>query len=90
MPDDAAYPVAKSGGNGDESKRARQEKAKVWKGKVDREESVGGMARKEMEWAIGVTEERLRVLKEAIVGEADGEKGREREYLDKGKDRDNS
>ena len=73
MPEGAAYPVARRG-NGDESRQARKERGKVLKGKG---EEVGGIVKKEMEWAIEVTEERLKVLKEAVVGEAGGsEKGR--------------
>ena len=70
MDDGFAYPnVAKArGGGGDGSQQARRDRRDVLRGKG---ESVKGMARKEVEWAIGITEERLKALKD-VVGMSNG------------------
>lgn len=67
MQEGVAYPVS-GRSNEDASKRARKERGNVLKGKG---EEAAGMARKEVEWAIGVTEERLEALR-GIVGKAEG------------------
>ena len=67
MQEGVTYPVS-GRSNEDGSKRARKERGNVLKGKG--EEAVG-IARKEVEWAIGITEERLETLR-GIVGKAEG------------------
>ena len=48
--------------HGDDGKRRAEMEARV-KGKVKEMEDMEGMDRREVEWAIGVTEEKLSALK---------------------------
>ena len=59
MSDGAAYPAVTGSTNSDRSKNARADRRDILKGKG---ESISGMARKEVEWAIGITVERLLAL----------------------------
>ena len=66
MHDSIKYPhVIGTNRNGDASKKAKRDRRDVLKGKG---ESVKGMARKEVEWAIAITEERLKALKDVVEG----------------------
>ena len=77
MRDGEAYPAG-DGMNGDRSREAKRERGKVLKGKEGED-----IARREVEWAIRVTEEKLKVLK-GIVG-AGKEQGERKERGEEGR-----
>ncbi|MCJ1320432.1 hypothetical protein MMC15_005771 [Xylographa vitiligo] len=72
-----AYPAATKVGNGDASKKAKDEKGEILKsrGMKRKMNEMKGVGEREIDWAIGVTEEKLKVLK----GVVERGKGREDE-----------
>ena len=68
MSPDFAFPHAEHS-NGDRSRRAMDARKAVLKGGKGEVGDVKGMGRREVEWAIGVTEEKLRVLKGIVQGD---------------------
>ena len=72
-----AYPAAAKVGNGDASKKAKDEKGEILKsrGMKRKMNEMKGVGEREIDWAIGVTEEKLKVLK----GVVERGKGREDE-----------
>ncbi|MCJ1383482.1 hypothetical protein MMC17_006596 [Xylographa soralifera] len=63
-----AYPAAAKVGNGDASKRAKDEKREILKsrGMKTKLNEIKGAGEREIDWAIGVTEEKLKVLKGVV------------------------
>ncbi|MCJ1433563.1 hypothetical protein MMC27_002926 [Xylographa pallens] len=63
-----AYPAAAKVGNGDASKKAKDEKREILKGRGMKTKLNGmkGVGEREVDWAIGVTEEKLNVLKGVV------------------------
>ncbi|MCJ1389055.1 hypothetical protein MMC18_001909 [Xylographa bjoerkii] len=80
-----AYPATAKRGNGDASKRAKDERREILKGKGMKAKlnEIKGVGEREVDWAIGVTEEKLKVLKGVVErGKGSGETEGKKEGLD--------
>ena len=73
-------------GNGDLSKKAKDEKREILKGREMKEKlnKIKGVGEKEIDWAIGVTEEKLKVLKGVVKKGRGGDTGKRNEELSTG------